>query len=432
MSFAPYILVRPILAAFGIGALAPLVLVPLIVRIAVARMARRKEVRADVAAVRPGRSHLCAGAERIHQAIKCRRHARKMVHPNSYDRMLAAGVTPDFARPAKPGESDGRPWSCLSWPRRPRAGAHALADRAQQPAREAQPAGSFPPTRRGPGPRRSGEPGRRAGDYNMAIRLARRMTATTRIARGEAGGGAIQGAMADYERRSDWTRPTPRPFRTGRPRMWPATSRPRWTTTNESSPSTRKRSMRTSGACCPATPRPPRGHLGAGASGRGLGRRVAQDGGPLSHGGDSGGGFSSSGDHGSAKTIREQRCEAFYYVGMTHLLGHDPVALGASLPGASRPANSTITNFSWPALSSSAWTGTRLAGRTGRRKSPGCRQGFAREASRVLARCPLLELGVAQASVVVEGDGPVDVAGSHQQADRRFLRLIVALRSSGS
>jgi Zn-dependent protease with chaperone function len=104
----PLILIKPFMQVFGptgvallfLGAVFPLLIVG-------RRLGRRMEVRADAAA----REHqLAAGVyaralERLYEInqMPAVMPSNRMIHPHLYDRLLAAGVTPGYPRPAKPG-----------------------------------------------------------------------------------------------------------------------------------------------------------------------------------------------------------------------------------------------------------------------------------------------------------------------------------------
>jgi Zn-dependent protease with chaperone function len=104
---APIIFVRPVTQIFGGSEGILLLLLPGLILITVAkRLGRRMEVRADIAA----KDHqLEAGVyasalERLYEwnHMPAVMPGNRMIHPHLYDRLLAAGVTPAYPRPAKP------------------------------------------------------------------------------------------------------------------------------------------------------------------------------------------------------------------------------------------------------------------------------------------------------------------------------------------
>ena len=75
------------------------------------RLGRRMEKRADQVALKHQEDPAvyARALERLYQtnqmpAVTPRRRIRPAVHPDLYDRMLAAGITPEFPRPAAPGK----------------------------------------------------------------------------------------------------------------------------------------------------------------------------------------------------------------------------------------------------------------------------------------------------------------------------------------
>jgi len=108
LTLFPMIYVRPAWTLGGAGGLGFLGLVVVGIWYGNLRLAQAMEKRADQVAresVEDTASY-ARGLERIHRVnllpavIKS---GTGQVHPNLYDRMLAAGVTPDYARPAAPG-----------------------------------------------------------------------------------------------------------------------------------------------------------------------------------------------------------------------------------------------------------------------------------------------------------------------------------------
>jgi Zn-dependent protease with chaperone function len=82
------------------------------------RLARSMELRADHFAIesdQPGTAKIYASAlEKIYSEnlVPASGLARSQAHPDLYDRMLAAGIQPDFPRPAKPAYAH---WTVLIW-----------------------------------------------------------------------------------------------------------------------------------------------------------------------------------------------------------------------------------------------------------------------------------------------------------------------------
>ena len=109
LSLFPLLFIRPALNAFGFpaGLFLPLILVP-VLALQVRILARRMEKRADsVAAEQQSAEGVYARAiEKLYQRNQAPAVAesRRKIHPHLYDRMLAAGIQPDFQRP-KPPES---------------------------------------------------------------------------------------------------------------------------------------------------------------------------------------------------------------------------------------------------------------------------------------------------------------------------------------
>jgi Zn-dependent protease with chaperone function len=107
--FAPLIVLRPLLHAFGSTGLIVGVTFMLIVFLPLRRLGRKMEERADVAGLKhEGEAGIYARTlERLYElnlmpAVMPR---RRMLHPHLYDRLLAAGVQPSYPRPAPPSQS---------------------------------------------------------------------------------------------------------------------------------------------------------------------------------------------------------------------------------------------------------------------------------------------------------------------------------------
>jgi Zn-dependent protease with chaperone function len=104
---------RPILGSFGIdGMLWGIVSASLFLLVSLLllrRLGRRMEIRADshAAAWEPSPGCYARALERIHQAnlVPAVLGSRRYTHPDLYDRMVRAGVTPDYPRPAPPPRS---------------------------------------------------------------------------------------------------------------------------------------------------------------------------------------------------------------------------------------------------------------------------------------------------------------------------------------
>jgi Zn-dependent protease with chaperone function len=114
---APLYLLALLPAAIPIGAeqgpLPALVLLALypLVLLALGRGARRMEERADHAAHEYEPAAFARALEKIHQhnLVPAVLFGRGSTHPHLYDRMLAAGIQPDYERPRPPPRSSGVP-----------------------------------------------------------------------------------------------------------------------------------------------------------------------------------------------------------------------------------------------------------------------------------------------------------------------------------
>jgi Zn-dependent protease with chaperone function len=107
MWILPLIFINPVMHVFGLAGVAGLfVLVMLPLLIIGRRLGRRMEVRADLAAreyqLEPG--VYARALERLYEInqMPAVMPGNRMIHPHLYDRLLAAGVTPAYLRPAKP------------------------------------------------------------------------------------------------------------------------------------------------------------------------------------------------------------------------------------------------------------------------------------------------------------------------------------------
>ncbi len=113
-------LVRPLMHAFGSGGLFGLVIVMLLLSKFAKRIARRMEHHADDAAIQgtTDAAIYARALEKIYQVnqLPAVMRGNNMVHPHLYDRMLAAGVTPDYPRPHPPGRMAWPGWAVFLIP----------------------------------------------------------------------------------------------------------------------------------------------------------------------------------------------------------------------------------------------------------------------------------------------------------------------------
>ena len=104
----PLVLIRPLIATGGNGLMwaGGLLAVTLIVRTRFRRLGRHMEVRADaIASVNEGEEAAYAQAlQRLYEVnqMPAVMSGRRRIHPNLYDRLAAAGITPDFPKPDPP------------------------------------------------------------------------------------------------------------------------------------------------------------------------------------------------------------------------------------------------------------------------------------------------------------------------------------------
>jgi Zn-dependent protease with chaperone function len=111
LSLFPLLFVRPLLNSLGfpVGVLLPLFLV-LAVVLPVRKLRQRMEKRADsVAAEQQSAAGIYARAlEKIYREnqMPAVSDSHGRIHPHLYDRMLAAGIQPDFPRPKPPGSTN--------------------------------------------------------------------------------------------------------------------------------------------------------------------------------------------------------------------------------------------------------------------------------------------------------------------------------------
>lgn len=112
-SLLPLVFIRPLVHAFGPGGIAFAALgVFLIARLA-ARFARKMEVVADQAgrATQEGEGVYARALEKLYEinAMPAVMRGRHLAHPHLYDRLIAAGVTPSYPRPAPPSAFTPQP-----------------------------------------------------------------------------------------------------------------------------------------------------------------------------------------------------------------------------------------------------------------------------------------------------------------------------------
>lgn len=114
--FAVFIFLNPVLHHLGPAGLLGLFLCPLLGGRLAQRIARRMEHRADDAAIQGADPVKYAHAlEKFYQAnqMPAVMRGNSMVHPHLYDRMLSAGVTPDYRRPDRPESMAWPGWAAL-------------------------------------------------------------------------------------------------------------------------------------------------------------------------------------------------------------------------------------------------------------------------------------------------------------------------------
>jgi Zn-dependent protease with chaperone function len=108
LSYMPWIFFRPLLALYGIGAFLGLLAITVTVPRIYGSISCKLESRADsMAKTHEGDEGTYARAltrlyeDRLIPAVGPKRNA---THPDLYDRLAAAGITPDFPRPLPPGK----------------------------------------------------------------------------------------------------------------------------------------------------------------------------------------------------------------------------------------------------------------------------------------------------------------------------------------
>jgi Zn-dependent protease with chaperone function len=106
MSWCPLIFIRPMVHAFDFVGIAVLIVPMAFASVFVGRLGRKMEVRADaVANQNAAEVGVYARAlERLYRnnQIPAVMPGKRQLHPHLYDRLLAAGVTPDYPRPEAP------------------------------------------------------------------------------------------------------------------------------------------------------------------------------------------------------------------------------------------------------------------------------------------------------------------------------------------
>lgn len=106
VSYQVIVFVRPVFHAWGMTGLIGLLFGYHLFQRFVGKMMRRMEHRADSAATGPENDSpaYARALEKLHEAnqVPAVMPGNQMVHPHLYDRMLAAGVTPGYPRPAAP------------------------------------------------------------------------------------------------------------------------------------------------------------------------------------------------------------------------------------------------------------------------------------------------------------------------------------------
>jgi Zn-dependent protease with chaperone function len=106
LSFLPWIFLKAMVHTLGFSGFIVLLLFTFLVPIACRQLSHRLEVRADAVAHsnEPDSGVYARALTRLYEdalapAVNARESA---THPHLYDRLLAAGVTPDFPRPEPP------------------------------------------------------------------------------------------------------------------------------------------------------------------------------------------------------------------------------------------------------------------------------------------------------------------------------------------
>jgi Zn-dependent protease with chaperone function len=112
LSLFPLVFVRPVFHLFDFAGVVMLWLPANLLAVYARRLGRRMEIRADsIAGENENASGVYARSlERLYQNnhVPAVMPGNRQLHPHLYDRMLAAGITPDYPRPTAPASLD---WS---------------------------------------------------------------------------------------------------------------------------------------------------------------------------------------------------------------------------------------------------------------------------------------------------------------------------------
>lgn len=107
LMFCPLLFLKPCAIHFGVSGVAVLELVLILMMFFYRWLSRRMEKRADALAAKEQVSDgvYARALEKLYQAnqMPAVMTGNRRTHPHLYDRMLAAGITPDYPRPAPPG-----------------------------------------------------------------------------------------------------------------------------------------------------------------------------------------------------------------------------------------------------------------------------------------------------------------------------------------
>jgi len=108
LRLCPLIFIRPMVHAFDYGGIAFLLVPMMFFSVFVRRLGRKMEVRADAMANEHATDAgvYARALERLYREnqIPAVMPGKRHVHPHLYDRLLAAGVTPDYPRPQPPAK----------------------------------------------------------------------------------------------------------------------------------------------------------------------------------------------------------------------------------------------------------------------------------------------------------------------------------------
>lgn len=106
LSMWPLIFINPALTGFGIVGLVPLLTVMVLLQVFYRRLSMRMEKRTDQIAIENQREEgiYARALEKLHENNRgpAVNPSNLRTHPHLYDRMLAAGITPDYPRPQAP------------------------------------------------------------------------------------------------------------------------------------------------------------------------------------------------------------------------------------------------------------------------------------------------------------------------------------------